>query len=383
MRGRNYSIDDSNLRPNARPDGLARVLEADHAARLAQQEQEERRLQAWQRKYTTEYNELLGARTAARLREYTTRHRRSEADLRRERRLITPAQRLVERQRHKQASIRAMRELGIDRERLERLFDAAHREFSDIIDHRTTPMDDDAFLDIGFLYHPAVLLYDFWPNPFPAPEFGTNMTPPYPGSWDRTGAAYDTGNGKNHKLDSLLSPEAARIGSLIHSKNTNAGTFEYMKAWRENGLFVPFSVPSDGVLKVQFDIACGLCEHCIETHDEYGWSSYNAWTRESAVVSVFSNWEDVTPGTETRNVSFVSGLQGNGDGESYPGKKYPHTSGTIRTITMNTDLSFPAGSNLWVYVGTEQSFSAAFSDVAVNIFINSYWFVNGIRVGMA
>lgn len=378
-------IDDSNPRPNARRlDGLARVLEADHTARLARQEREERQLQAWQRKYTTEYNELLGARTVARLSDYAARNRRPEADLARERRLITPAQRLAERRRHKQDSIRAMGGVGVDRERLERLFDAAWRDFGQIVDHRPTPMDDDPYWFLGFLFEPVVLLYDFWPDPepVPAPEFGTNLVPPYPGSWDRAAAAYQTGSSKNLKHDNWLWPEVARTGSRIHSKNWNAGEFEYMKAWRENGFFVPFSVPSDGLLKVQFDVACGLCEHCIETNDEYGWSSYNAWTRESAVVSAFWNLEDATPATETRNVSFVSGLQGNGDGESYPGKQNPHTSGTVRTITMSTDLSFPAGSNLWIYVGTEQSFSAAFHDVGVNILISSYWFVTGIRVGM-
>lgn len=384
MKGSNFEINEANLPRDARLEALARALEADNAARTAGTERVQRRLQAWQRKYRTEHNELLGARTAARLREYAEQHRRPEPGQRRERQLVTSDQLLEEKRRQHNDSLRFMREMRVEREGLDRLFAAAHRELDEIIrpGARRARQSEARIVDQGFTYRPLDLLFKkenpLPPPPPPPPGFA----PEYPGWWDRAWLSDLTGSSKQVRLDGYLWPSVGQSGSCVWVQNWSSSDHDWMHSYRENGYLVPFLVPSNGVLQVEFDVQCSFSEHCIESWDEFGWSHYSAWTQERAVLSVFWNWEDVTPATETRDDYFVWGLDANGGGGSSSGVVHAVPAGQIRTLTMRTNMAFPAGVTVWVYVGTEQIVFAQTNDVSVNLFTNSAWFITGIRVRM-
>lgn len=385
MKGSNFEINESNLPRDARLDQLSRALEADNATKAAEGARVQRRLQAWQQKYRTERNELLGARTAARLREYGEQHRRPEPGPERERRLVTSDQLFEERRRQHNDSLRFLREMRIEREGLTRLFDAAQREFEGIVrpDARRARQSEIRLIDQGFGFRPLdVLLKNEKPAPPPPPPPPVGFAPQYPGWWDRSWFSDLTSNAHQMRLDGYLWPSNGQSGSCVWAKIWSASDFDYLFSSRENGHLVPFFVPTNGVLQVEIDVQCSFAEHCIESVNEFGWSDFFAWTNERIVLGVFWNWEDVTPATEIRDQNFVWGLDSSGGGGSSSGVIHPVPAGQIRTLTMHTNMAFPAGSTVWVYVGTEQVIHSIANDVGVNLFTNSAWFITGIRVEM-
>jgi hypothetical protein len=131
---------------------------------------------------------------------------------------------------------------------------------------------------------------------------------------------------------------------------------------------------------VQFDLECALCQHRIWLYNEWGWSDCTAWTNEAAVMSVFWRWEDLTPASETYDIGFVYGLDAGGNGDSYPGTVTPASPGQRRYVTLYTSSAFPAGTPLWVYIGSQQRLFAWLNDVSINMWVNAAWYVTGIRV---
>jgi hypothetical protein len=76
----------------------------------------------------------------------------------------------------------------------------------------------------------------------------------------------------------------------------------------------------------------------------------------------------------------VGGLHGSGDGENSPGVVFPVPAAQLRTLTIYTNMSFPAGVTLWVYVGTQQELDAVVNDVSINTFVSSGWYIRRIQV---
>jgi hypothetical protein len=209
----------------------------------------------------------------------------------------------------------------------------------------------------------------------------TVYRPPY-GWWQRNiFDSYDfaTGDGQIKRHDSYLW-DLGRTGSCIWGQNMSASDIDLIQMTRGNGFLLGYTPSQNGILRVEIDIECSWCEHCLQTWDEFGWSDYSAYTREVLSVGILYNWEDPDLGAEVRDETFVFGLRGSGDGESSPGVVYPVPAGQKRTIVKYTNASLLAGIGVYVYIGTEQQAWAFLNDVSCNIFTNSAWFVTGVRI---
>lgn len=364
---------------------LATALQMEKARRHTEHEAVCRSLDRLQEKYRASRRQLLGDDVAAKLRGYVATNRRHVPE---DGRLVVDGQKIEERRRQLARSRSFMDQLRIDRAALTRLHENARRELEAIVKPRPQGARrfDMRIRDHQFDYVPGLtLLKDKPPAPSPAPPppppAETVEVPPF-AWWDRDW--YAAGDGDQQRLDGYLRSDIGQTGSCVWRKNSDAGDFDVMAAGRENGFLVPFTPANNSILKVEFDIQCSFSEHCIETYDEWGWSDYTAWTNEESVVSVFWDWPDggvpMMLQTELRDPWFVWGLDGNGDGESYPGVVHPVPAGQTRTITVYTDVATPKGVLVWVYVGTAQKLWAFMNDVTLNSFTNAAWFITRIRV---
>lgn len=211
---------------------------------------------------------------------------------------------------------------------------------------------------------------------------GATYYPPY-GWWDRnTFDAYDyaTGSGQIKQHQSFLWADVGRTGSCLWGQNLNADDIDLIQMVRGNGFLVGYTTPKQGLLRVLVELECGFCQHCIQTWDEYGWSDVSAVTREILSVGVLYNWADPDLGVEVRDYGLVYGLRASGDGERSPGVVYPYQGGTKRYFLKYINVNLPAGTGLYVYVGTEQQAWSWLNDVSCNIFTNSGWYVKSVNV---
>jgi hypothetical protein len=198
--------------------------------------------------------------------------------------------------------------------------------------------------------------------------------------WDRFAEGHATGDGEVLRLDSYLWADVGRTGSCVWLRNWDASNFDYVLGRRENGFLAFHTVPANGILKVELDVQCSFSQHCIETRNEWGWSDHTAWTNEEAVVGILWKWEDDVPATESRDPYFVWGLDTSGSGDSSPHTVNPVPAGQLRTLAVYSNMAFPAGVTVLVYVGTCQGLLGYVNDVSLNTFVNSAWFVTQMRV---
>ncbi|MBD2164950.1 hypothetical protein H6G04_11110 [Calothrix membranacea FACHB-236] len=216
--------------------------------------------------------------------------------------------------------------------------------------------------------------------PAPAASALAVYRPGY-GWWDRNAFSYASGSGKVRRDQSYLWPEIGRTGSCVWAQNKSASNVDILQMIRGNGFLLGYTTPQNGILRIEIDMECSLCQHRISTKDEFGWSEYEAETREVLSTGLLWNWSDPDLGVEIRDDYFVPGLRGSGDGEKSPGTVYPVPAGSKRTYIKYIDnVSLFAGQSVFVYVGTEQRLWAFLNDVSCNIFTNSAWFITEIRI---
>ncbi len=170
------------------------------------------------------------------------------------------------------------------------------------------------------------------------------------------------------------------MGSKLVARNNDASDVDLLCAYRENGYLVPFKTLRTGILQVSADLSALLCRHHVSTYDEFGWSDFRATTRGRLVLAVFWTWEDVEPANEVSDQWFASGLDCSGDGESFPGTSIQAVPGERRVINLFTDMAFPAGRELWIYVGVADRIWALLNDVSIDISIDSAWQLNSLAV---
>lgn len=376
MQGQNFFIDDNRVPRGFNIDRFRRFMEGELSQQQKEREQIQQSLHNWQEKYRAEEIKLIGSEVREKLNNYVITNRRPEPNPEEEPRLVAIGLLAEERRQQRLQSLRFAQGINLDITGLMQLRRAASREFEQLI---KLPSSNNKVIieepDKEFNYQPFPLQQANQVVPMMA-----TFLPQYSGWWDRGADSYQSGDGQAIRNDSYLWSEASRSGSCVWSKNKSASNLDYLVAYRENGFLVPYQTTQNGILKIVFDIECSFAQHFIHTGDEFGWSEYYARTNEMAVVSVFWNWEDVNPATESADVYFVWGLDSSGDGESSPGIVYPVPAAQERTLTVYTNVSFPAGVTLWIYVGTQQRFSATVNDVSINTFVNSGWYIKRIQV---
>jgi len=205
------------------------------------------------------------------------------------------------------------------------------------------------------------------------PAAGTVYVPPFGEPWDRLEVSLASGSRRVTESRSYLDAEWGRVGSRLVGHNHDAGEFDYVLMYRHNGFIVPFTIPSASIVQVKADFACLLCRHHIATSDEWFMSAFAAHTRSTVVLSVFWNHDDGTPTSEVRSQPLVPGLYGWGDGESYPGTVVQVQPGDRRSVNLFTDVAFPGGKTVWVYVGIFDLAYALLDDVSIDISLDSAW----------
>ncbi|PDT85210.1 hypothetical protein [Sinorhizobium sp. BJ1] len=213
----------------------------------------------------------------------------------------------------------------------------------------------------------------------PDPDKEKLFYPHFGGCWDRLDQNQATGDGAIVENRSYLDC-AARMGSKLVARNDDASDVDLLCAYRENGYLVPFKTLRTGILQVKADLSALICRHHISTYDEFGWSDFHATTHGRLVMAVFWNWDDVDPANEVSDQWFISGLDCRGDGESFPGTSVQATPGERRIINLFTEMAFPAGRELWVYVGVADRIWALLNDVSIDISIDSAWLLNSLAI---
>lgn len=273
-------------------------------------------------------------------------------------------------------SLAKAREAGVDLSRLRGLYTQAHREFDEIV----RP-------DAHFTVHENVLgsLIDIFERPPfhftpPDPNKEQMFFAPYAGAWDRINQNQASGDGRIDENTSHLNGDFARLGARLRAHNHDAGDIDLLCAYREGGYLVPFKTLKTGILQVKADLTNLFCQHHISTDDEWGWSDFHATTRGRLILAVFWKWEDVDPANEVADSWFVGGLDCSGDGESYPGTTVQATPGERRIVDLYTTMAFPAGQELWVYVGLSDRIYAWLNDVGIDISIDSAWQLNSLAI---
>lgn len=219
---------------------------------------------------------------------------------------------------------------------------------------------------------PMVLLSD--------PDVGTLYIPPFGEPWERSHHSEASGDGRVTENRSYLNAEWGCIGSRLVAHNHDASDSDQIMIHRANGFIVPFTMPTTGVLHVRADLICLLCIHQISTSDEWGWSDFHGMTRSTLVLSVFWNHDDGEPASDVAHQFFVPGLDCRGDGESSPGTVVQVGPGQRRSVDFYTDVAFPAGKTVWLYVGITDFVWALLNDVSIDISLDSAWQLSSLAV---
>jgi hypothetical protein len=220
-----------------------------------------------------------------------------------------------------------------------------------------------------------------WPVALPDnPDGGTLFVPPFGEPWERSQGGRATGSGRITENRSYLSSDWGRIGSRLVAHNHDASESDDILVHRQSGFIVPFTMPATSIVQVTADLVALLCRHHASTSDEWGWSSFHAQTRSTVVLSIFWDHDDGQPMSEVVSQPLVQGLEARGDGESFPGTVIQVAPGERRTLNLFTDVAFPAGKTVWVYIGMADYVWSLLNDVGIDISLDSAWQLSSLTV---
>jgi hypothetical protein len=375
---RQYFVDPQQLPPGIRMEQVERALVNTDARRQSKNEATQRALEDLQSSYLKLRRELLGPEDSQRLQEFMTKNR--QPDLPEEDPSSpdkVPAQNQLAAQMERFMAVPNVSTQKLDG--LKKLNSETIEEFKRIIDPPLSKLVEVTPQEVDTVQAPSVISQT---RIMPAPSASAlAIYRPGYGWWNRNAFSYASGSGKVRRDQSYLWPEIGRTGSCIWAQNKSASDVDILQMIRGNGFLLGYTTPQNGILRIEIDMECSLCQHRISTKDEFGWSDYDAETREVLSTGILWNWEDPDLGVELRDDNFVTGLRGSGDGEKSPGTVYPVAAGSKRTYIKYLDqVSLFSGQSVFVYVGTEQKLWAFLNDVSCNIFTNGAWYITEVRI---
>jgi hypothetical protein len=374
---RQFFIDPKKLLSGVRLEQIEQALINTDAHRQKENEATQRALENLKSTYLKLRSEILGAEDERRLQEFISKNRSPDLPEEEPSPLgDTPSQSLIA----QMQKIMAIPDVPTSKlEALKTLNRSTIKEFRKIIEPQFSRSGEISPDDLDIVQAPS-LSSQARAIPASAVSAVAVYRPGY-GWWNRNAFSYASGSGKIRRDQSYLWPEIGRTGSCVWAQNKSASNVDILQMYRSNGFLLGYTTPQNGILRVEIDMECSLCQHRISTKDEFGWSDYDAETREVLSTGLLWNWEDPDLGVELRDDYFVPGLRGSGDGEKSPGTVYPVAAGSKRTyVKYISNVSLFAGQNVYVYVGTEQRLWAFLNDVSCNIFTNGAWFITEVRI---
>lgn len=271
-------------------------------------------------------------------------------------------------------SLAEARRRGIDLD----LLRSTHRSDRHLVDDLLR--GDGAFSPGELTVRPLEAPFD-WPLAVEPPlAVSTVFQPPFAEGWERSSWRQAIGGGSVPTYESYLDPQWGRLGSRMVAQNHDAGEIDQINVLHYCGFLVPFTTPNTSPLMITVDLTCLVCEHKISTSDEWGWSEFVAFTQSGVELDVFWEHDDGVPMTEAFRQRFVPGLDASGDGESYPGAKVIVGPGERRSLNFLTDVAFPAGKTVWVFVGMSDFMYARLNDVSIDISMDTAWQLTSLTV---
>ncbi len=378
VKQRQYFVDPKQLPPGIRMEQIEQALANTDARSQRKNEATQRALENLKSTYLKLRSELLGVEDSQRLKEFMMKHRQPDLpdedpsapdNMPMQQRLAAQMDRFTEVPNVSMQKLDALKKLNAE----------TIEEFKRIIEPPLSKLVEVTPNEVDMAQTPS-LISQARIAPAPSASAMAVYRPGY-GWWNRNAFSYTSGSGKVRRDQSYLWPEIGRTGSCIWAQNKSASDVDILQMIRGNGFLLGYTTPQNGILRIEIDMECSLCQHRISTKDEFGWSDYEAETREVLSTGILWNWEDPDLGVELRDDYFVPGLRGSGDGEKSPGTVYPVSAGSKRTYAKYIDnVSLFAGQSVFVYIGTEQRLWAFLNDVSCNIFTNGAWYITEVRI---
>ncbi|GAB3927773.1 hypothetical protein [Larkinella terrae] len=320
MAKKSYYIDEKRLPADANLDRLVRYLDSERDSERGNQARLRKSFETLQRKYIRLQEEILGAETIQKLQQYRLQNELPQLS---ELRYLTPAEQLRERKQRLDQSLVFAKRLNVNLDSLNRLHKQAEAEIKSLLPKPDAELGEIELKKLG--QEP-----DFSPlnlkNPIkprittkPLQPFGGGVnlpqSPPY-AWWDRGSLWIITGEGKLLRNDSLLNGDWGQSGSCVWVRNKNASDHDVIFGSHSTGFLIPYTPQKAGKIRLQFHVKCLYAEHCINAYNEWGWSSYSSYARDSIEVGAIWNWEDDKVFAMS-NV-FLATTVGAGNGDSSP-----------------------------------------------------------------
>jgi hypothetical protein len=220
-----------------------------------------------------------------------------------------------------------------------------------------------------------------WP-PMAEPPIASSTVylPPFAEGLERRFISEATGDAQAIANDSYLDAQWGRLGTRMIGRDHDAGDSDRLNMFHQGGFIVPFVMTNTSTLYVTADFTCLQCSHRITTSDEWGWSDFFAFTQCGVKFDVFWERDDGQSMVDDFRYGFTPGLDASGDGESYPGTKVMVGPGERRSVNFMTNVAFPAGKTVWIYVGLSDFMFARLNDVSIDISMDSAWQLSSLTV---
>jgi hypothetical protein len=204
----------------------------------------------------------------------------------------------------------------------------------------------------------------------PAAAAFSSIGPPYPG-WAWNNYWYTDGFSWTGSL--VLDSAAGLAGSVNNLRDSSASDFDY--GWGEYNSSVGFwyRMPTAGLVEVWVKGQCAAAHHHLSLYDEWGWS--DSWVYQYDYLTL------KTSGASTSSLitQQMSWFYEDGYTSGYWDRHYL-TAGGVYWAHLYSDVSYPAGTWVYVQVGNRTTNSAFANDVSVYSTADFRWFLPQVMV---